>query len=178
MSPIDLMVIVSVLMFFLAMIGYCISAPANAMPTRPPLYPPTVPPRDADAKEGGLAKSQPAPDTFAGSCDTYRVATNAHGEQPLPPGTYLGWPAPTLLVLLVLGLFGAGAGSGGTPDGFAVAWLLNPINWGMVYVFFQIGKLKCPHCRRTARLGEARDAPVASPLVCPHCSNALAKPRG
>lgn len=169
-----LLVVIPLLGLF---VWYCLRAPAEVPPTEPPQFPPTLPPHDAAVPGRGATESPTTANAVPARQDTYRLASDA-GASSLPSGTYLGWPIPVCLALLVLGLLSAGAGSGGTPEGFAVAWLLNPINWGMAYTLFQIGKMKCPHCRRTARLGEARNAPVASPLTCPHCSNAIAKPRG
>jgi len=159
-------------------IAFSIIFPAAPPATPSAPHPPTLPPLEAGSQEPIPAESQHATNAVSDHRGTFRVVTTVHGDQPLPSGTYLGWPVPTFIALFVLGLLSAGVGSGGRPEGFAVAWLLNPINWGMAYAFFQIGKLKCPHCRRSARLGEARNAAVASPLMCPHCSNALAKPQG
>lgn len=172
----DIMVVICVLIFAIVLfaIGFLLNNPQHSPSIKSSLHPPL----EAGSQEPIPAESQHATNAVSDHRGTFRVVTTVHGDQPLPSGTYLGWPVPTFIALFVLGVLSAGAGSGGRLEGFVVAWLLNPINWGMAYAFFQIGKLKCPHCRRSARLGEARNAPVASPLTCPHCSNALAKPQG
>ena len=95
-----------------------------------------------------------------------------------PAGTYLQWPAPVMCLLLLLGIVGAAAGSGGSGEGFAVALLLNPIIWGAVYSFRKIGAIRCPHCRRSLAMGAAVSLPVGSVVTCSHCANNFVKPTG
>jgi hypothetical protein len=106
------------------------------------------------------------------------VEAGDSGFLAVPPGDYLKWPIPVTSLLAILGLLSAAAGSGGSPIGFATAFVLNPINWGMAYTAYQIGKIRCPHCRRSFALNVARNARVGSSLKCPGCGNCFIKPAG
>jgi hypothetical protein len=116
-------------------------------------------------------RSEPSPDSA--------VVTVGEEDTPnVPIGGYLDWPIPTAAGLAVLGVIGAAFGSGGSPGGFFLAWTLNPINWAMGYALFQIGKIRCPHCRRSVSMSRARNAPVGATLKCPECTNNFMKPAG
>jgi hypothetical protein len=95
-----------------------------------------------------------------------------------PVGTYTQWPMVAFWVLLILGVIGAFAGSGGSPAGFLVALILNPILWVAIVVFRKIGNIRCPHCRKNFRLGYAAKHPVGSAITCRSCGNDFAKPAG
>ena len=100
---------------------------------------------------------------------------NARGQ---PSGTYLRWPVPAFWVLLLLGIGGAVAGGGKTAEGFLAAFALNPIVWGAAYSFSQIGRIRCPHCRKSSPLKGAAKYPVGAAITCDHCGNNFAKPLG
>lgn len=93
-----------------------------------------------------------------------------------PSGKYLSWPIPATIGLGLAGLAGAAAGSGGTPAGFWVAYALSPLNWAMVWAFFQIGKIGCPHCRRAVGGDSIRNAAIGTGLRCTQCKNVFKKP--
>ena len=95
---------------------------------------------------------------------------------PTPVGHYLRWPAPTVAALFILGLLGAFFGAGGSPEGFAVCYALNPLNWAMLWAFFMIGKIQCPHCRRALGGNSVRNAAIGTSLHCPGCTNNFNKP--
>lgn len=91
-------------------------------------------------------------------------------------GKYLSWPIPATIGLGLAGLASSAVGSGGHPAGFAVAYALNPLNWLMVWAFFQIGKIGCPHCRRAVTGGSIRNAAIGTGLRCTQCGNVFNKP--
>lgn len=95
-----------------------------------------------------------------------------------PAGSYLTWPIPRMLALLTLGIGGAVVGAGGSVEGLAVALVLNPLLWGAAYSFCQIGRIRCPHCRKSSSLGLAANYPVGSAVACGNCGNDFAKPAG
>jgi hypothetical protein len=96
----------------------------------------------------------------------------------LPVSSYLSWPLPVAVALVLASLLGAYSGSGGTPRGFLIALLLNPILWGAGWALWKIGQLRCPHCRRGIGSTEVRNAAVGSPVCCGKCGNWSTKPAG
>lgn len=94
------------------------------------------------------------------------------------PGQYIGWPLPTLIVLLVLGLIPAIGHSEGQPLLFAVGAATNPVLWLVMYPLWHLGRMRCPHCRKSASVSEVGGASVGSPLACPCCNNVVSKPAG
>lgn len=94
----------------------------------------------------------------------------------LPIASYLSWPVPTMVTLCAATLLGAYSGSGGTPGGFIVAFLLNPLLWAAGWAYWKSGQLRCPHCRRGIRSREIRNAAVGKPIYCSKCNNWSAKP--
>lgn len=95
-----------------------------------------------------------------------------------PNGKYLSWPTPVFCALLLLGICGAAVGSGGTGGGFVIALILNPILWVACVVTRYIGRIRCPHCRKSSVLGFAAKHPVGSAIACGNCGNDFAKPPG
>ena len=134
--------------------------------------------RERGAKVGNTSirdRGQDVHKNVAGSKVTVARATPANG---CPSGTYLRWPMPLFWILLLLGLGGAVAGGGKTAEGFLTAFALNPIVWGAAYSFSQIGRIRCPHCRKSSPLKGAAKYPVGSAIACDHCGNDFAKPLG
>ena len=95
-----------------------------------------------------------------------------------PAGTYLTWPVPASIVLLILGLVGAAQASGGTQEGLFLAAALNPILWFAFYSYWAIGKIRCPHCRKAFRAGRVAKQSVGSAIECGNCRNVFTKPLG
>jgi hypothetical protein len=95
-----------------------------------------------------------------------------------PSGRYLGWPLPVLIVTLILGLIPAVMGCKGDPVVFVVVAVLNPVLWCSIYPLWHLGRLACPHCRKSASMSLVSNAAVGSPLVCPFCNNIVSKPAG
>jgi hypothetical protein len=120
-------------------------------------------------------RGQDVHENVAGSEVIVARATPAIG---CPSGTYLRWPMPLFWILLLLGFGGAVAGGGKTADGFLTAFALNPIVWGAAYSFSQIGRIRCPHCRKSSPLKGAAKYPVGAAITCDHCGNDFAKPLG
>lgn len=63
----------------------------------------------------------------------------------------------------------------GHPAGFAIAYALNPLSWLMVWAFFQIGKIGCPHCRQEVGGVSVRNAAIGTGLRCTQCGNVFKK---
>lgn len=99
-------------------------------------------------------------------------------DNDLPVSSYLSWPLPLAVALILASLLGAYSGSGGTPRGFVIALLLNPILWVAGWALWKIGQLRCPHCRRGIGSSEVRNAAVGSPICCARCGNWSVKPAG
>jgi hypothetical protein len=134
------------------------------------IYGPDWTPRDAPSP-GPLAVPPDSPPE--GTKGSTIVGEPAEGA---PAGKYLAWPVPAVIILLILGAISASVGSGGSPEGWAVAYALNPLNWAMVWAVFQIGKIQCPHCRRAVGGTAVRNAAIGTCLRCPRCENVFAKP--
>lgn len=98
------------------------------------------------------------------------------GRSETPSGKYLSWPMPVAILAMVSGLISSVYGSAGDLVGFSVAFLLNPWNWLMAWSFYQIGKIKCPHCQQRVGGTNIRDAAVSSALRCKRCGNVFKKP--
>jgi hypothetical protein len=105
-----------------------------------------------------------------------RITVDADPTALIPEGRYLTWPMITAVVLGPLSLLGGIAACGGSLPGFVVAWTLNPLTWAALYGYFHMGRLECPHCRRSYADASVRNAPVATTLRCPGCDNSFAKP--
>jgi hypothetical protein len=97
-----------------------------------------------------------------------------------PQGRYVGWPLPTLIVTLILGLIPPVAALGSEPSlaVFAATTITNPVLWFALYPYWFLGRMRCPHCRKSASMSNVSDAAVGSPLVCPRCNNLVSKPAG
>ena len=152
-------------MWFLGMLGIFLIV-ACLMPVISSYLPSTTQPSQAGPPKPlppAVAGLRPSPARPAAAC---------------PAGTYLSWPVPAVVVLLVLGLAAAGVGSGGSPEGLLLAAVLNPILWGAAYSFWCIGKIRCPHCRKSFAVGDVAKQPVGSAIECGNCRNAFAKPLG
>ncbi len=102
--------------------------------------------------------------------------TKVQAVDELPTARYLYWPFPTTVALLIAAIFGAYAGSGGTPRGFVVAFAVNPLLWVSCYAFAKIGQMRCPHCRRGIWSRSVRNAAVGSAVYCGKCQNWSVKP--
>lgn len=161
----------SILIAFLPFAGLLLwlllTIPASTECDQPPLHDPRVTVESSVASGGIHQASEP---------DAAQPLAPSDRSLSTPVANYVTWPMPTFWILLLLGTVGTLAGSGGNAAGFAVALLLNPILWGAGYAFFQIGRLRCPHCRRGVPLGVNRDAAVGSTLTCPSCRNLFIKP--
>jgi hypothetical protein len=129
-------------------------------------------------KPPSVADSSPTPSTTRPLPGTAAATVGKETAPAAPTGTYLKWPVATALLLAILGLISAAFGSGGNPAAFLLAWALNPLNWAMGYAAFQIGKIRCPHCRRSVPMTQAKNAPVGATLKCPQCANNFIKPAG
>jgi len=74
-------------------------------------------------------------------------------------------------------LASAVAGGGRSPEGAAVAFVLNPLVWFGCYSLFKIPRtLRCPHCSRVEPISsEYQNARLGSIATCPHCKNEFQK---
>lgn len=155
------MLIVAVVVGFTALwvILQVLTASSDDRPSLPPLHPPTV----------------SSPLTSTNSTEPLPVSSPAAlGDA--PRGHYLIWPMPVAIGCAITGLIGALVGSGGSGAGFAIAWLLNPLNWIFAYSLSQLGRIKCPHCRRSHSMQDDRNKPVDTALKCDSCGNIFLKP--
>lgn len=160
-------ILIALLPFAVLLLWVLLAIPASPENDQPPLHEPTVNASGGIAS-GGMAHTR--------ASKAAQLAKPNDGTLVKPVANYLAWPMPTFWILLLLGAVGAFVGSGGNAGGFILALLLNPILWVAGYAFFQIGRIRCPHCRRNVPLGGSRDAAVGSTLACPSCRNHFTKP--
>jgi hypothetical protein len=140
----------------------------------------TIPASEHSSHEGKRVQAsantpRSAVPEVSGRQPSVSLARKADGQ---PSGSYLQWPTVAFWGLVILGLIGASAGSGGSPEGFIAALVLNPILWAAIYVFWKIGNIRCPHCRKSFPIGDAAKYPVGSAITCRNCGNDFAKPAG
>ena len=152
---------------FLVIVGIALVC---ALAVSAPRQEPPVTP--APVSEQPVAQPSRAAVLLAGDCSDAPAGDCSDA----PAGKYLSWPMPATIGFALAGLAGAAVGSGGTPEGFAVAYALNPLNWAMVWAFFKIGKIGCPHCRRAVGGDSVRNTAVGTGLRCIQCRNVFRKP--
>jgi len=155
--------------FFLWLFAYFLfSEPHESPDERKTPTPPASP---------NQSEPMPPPEPQAPSAAGLRPSPNRPATD-CPAGTYLSWPVPAFVVLLVVGLVGAGVGSGGSLEGLLLAAVLNPILWAAAYAFWCIGKIRCPHCRKSFAVGDMAKQAVGSAIECGNCRNVFTKPPG
>jgi hypothetical protein len=136
-----------------------------------------VPLPQQKGRQGNASRTNPE-SQYHNAVYATTTAARARPANGCPSGTYLNWPIPLSCVLLLLGLGGAVVGSGGTVEGFLFALMLNPLIWIAGGTASQIGRIRCPHCRKSSELGVEVNHPVGIAIACSHCGNDFAKPPG